>query len=94
MVLKDEVSSIIVSRMKAMIGPVKTNSTISPNELSCDPLKLTNTLPRLQRLSSYSLGEVRQVGKGGRQHYQDRPIYASSSVFRPLRLEQVHHHRA
>ena len=51
MALKDEGSSITVSGTKAVTGPAKTNNTISPSELVCDPLKPYNTLPRLRRLS-------------------------------------------
>ena len=49
--LKDEGSSITVSGTRAVTGLVETGSTISPNELVCDPLKPANTLPRLRRLS-------------------------------------------
>ena len=50
MVLKDEGSLITVSGTKAVIGPTETDNIISPNELVCDPLKPTNTLPGLRRL--------------------------------------------
>ena len=52
MALRDEDSSITVSGTKAVTGPTKIGKTISPNELVCDLLKPTNTLPGLQRLSS------------------------------------------
>ena len=51
MALKDEDSSITVSGTKAVIDPAETSKTISRNELVCDLLKSTNTLPRLRRLS-------------------------------------------
>ena len=51
MVLKDEGSSITLSGTKAVIGPTEIDNTISPNELVCDPLKPTNTLLGLRRLS-------------------------------------------
>ena len=51
MVLKDEGPSITVSGIREVTGSVETDNTISPNELVYDPLKPTNTLPGLRRLS-------------------------------------------
>ena len=50
MALNDEGSSITMSGTKAITGLVKTGSSISINELVYDPLKPTNTFPRLFRL--------------------------------------------
>ena len=47
MALKDEGSSITVSGTRAVTGPAEIGKTISLNELVCDPLKQTNTLPGL-----------------------------------------------
>ena len=38
MLLKDEGSSITTSGTKAMLCPIETDNTISPNELVYDPL--------------------------------------------------------
>ena len=51
MALKDDDSSITVSGTKAVTSPTETGRTIPPSELVCDPLKQTNTLPGLRRLS-------------------------------------------
>ena len=50
--VEGEVSSITMSGTKVVTGSTETGSTISPNELVYDPLKLTNTLLGLRRLSS------------------------------------------
>ena len=50
MALKDEGSSITMSRTRAMTGPTETGNTVSTSELVCDPLKPTNTLSGLRRI--------------------------------------------
>ena len=94
MVLKDEGSSITVSGTKEVTGPTETGSTISPNELVCDLLKSTNTFLDCEEYSNCNLGGARRVGRGGRRHCLDQPIYAPSSASRPLRSKQVRHHGA
>ena len=51
MALKDEGPSITVSGIREVTVSAETGNTISPNELFYDPLKPTNTLSRLRRLS-------------------------------------------
>ena len=50
MALKDDDSLITMSGTRVMTCLVETDRTISLNELVCDALKPTNTLPRLWRL--------------------------------------------